>query len=168
MKSQFVENSGPGTSPYGSRSAHAQLERQPALATRFTQAEAHPPSPLQHLQGTITEQPAFRTPWRRYSGNRSGWPKLVIHGLVHQPWFSIMKTAIPDGQQNLFSGMLRQQWRLLAVATDGTAHSLHGWFCAEWTGIPLSALLEEAGCCPKRAGSRSRGGCSQRAGPFRR
>ena len=77
---------GPGTSPYGSSSAHAQLERQSGFGNPLYPGGGASRSPLQHLQGTITPNSLHFE--RHHAGIPAIDPaghKLVIHGLVRQP-----------------------------------------------------------------------------------
>ena len=77
---------GPGTSPYGSRSAHAQLERLSGFGNPLYPGGGASRSPLQHLQGTITPNSLHFE--RHHAGVPAIDPaghKLVIHGLVSQP-----------------------------------------------------------------------------------
>lgn len=145
---------GPGTSPYGSSSAHAQLERQSGFGNPLYPGGGASRSPLQHLQGTITPNSLHFE--RHHAGIPAIDPaghKLVIHGLVSQPllfdyedllkYQMVSKIYFLECSGN--SGAL-----LYGGNPDGTAQSLHGLVsCAEWTGIPLSALLEEAGVLPE-------------------
>jgi sulfane dehydrogenase subunit SoxC len=79
--------------------------------------------------------------------------RLVIHGLVKQPlvftldalsrYPMVSRMAFVECGGNsapLFSG----------EPIQGSVQDLHGLVsCAEWTGVPLSALLDEAGVDPK-------------------
>ena len=145
---------GPGTSPYGKTSAHAKLERQSGFDNPFYPGGGASRSPLQHLQGTITPNSLHFE--RHHAGVPAIDPdghKLVIHGLVRQPlvfnyedllkYQMVSKIHFLECSGN--SGAL-----LYGGSPDGTAQSLHGLVsCAEWTGIPLSALLGEAGVLPE-------------------
>jgi sulfane dehydrogenase subunit SoxC len=108
---------------------------------------------LQHLQGTITPNSLH------FERHHAGIPdidasrhNLVINGLVRQPLaFSYddllkypMVSKIHFLECSGNSGALTS-----ATPADGTVQSLHGLVsCAEWTGIPLSILLDEAGVLP--------------------
>ena len=160
---------GPGTSPYGSSSAHARLERQSGFGNPLYPGGGASRSPLQHLQGTITPNSLHFE--RHHAGIPAIDPaghKLVIHGLVRQPlmfdyedllkYQMVSKIHFLECSGN--SGAL-----LYGGNPDGTAQSLHGLVsCAEWTGIPLSVLLEEAGVLPEARWARSESNRYSRAG----
>lgn len=148
---------GPGASPYGGRSRFApQLERMSGNPNPIYPGGGASRTPLQHLQGTITPNSLH------FERHHSGIPdidpaqhKLVINGLVRQPLvFSyedllrypmVSKTYFLECSGNS-GALLRQQ----NPDANGTAQSLHGLVsCAEWTGIPLSTLLDEAGILPE-------------------
>ena len=145
---------GPGSSPYGSTSAHAKLERQSGFGNPLYPGGGASRSPLQHLQGTITPNSLHFE--RHHAGVPAIDPvghKLVIHGLVRQP-------LVFDYQDLLKYQMVSKVYFLECSGNsgallqggnpDGTAQSLHGLVsCAEWTGIPLSTLLDEAGVLPE-------------------
>lgn len=142
---------GPGASAYGTRSRHAEhLRRTHAAANPTYPGGGSSRSPLQHLQGTITPNSLHFE--RHHAGipdiNPTGH-KLVINGLVRQPlvftyedllkYQMISRVYFLECAGN--SGAL-----LRGGNTNGTAQSLHGLVsCAEWTGVPLSTILDEAG-----------------------
>lgn len=148
---------GPGASAYGGRSRFApQLERMSGNPNPIYPGGGASRTPLQHLQGTITPNSLH------FERHHAGIPdidpaqhKLVINGLVRQPLvFSyedllrypmVSKTYFLECSGNS-GALLRQQ----NPDANGTAQSLHGLVsCAEWTGIPLSTLLDEAGVLPE-------------------
>ena len=146
---------GPGASAYGRRSTH----------TEYMQRLARPPdpfypgggaslSPLQHLQGTITPNSLHFE--RHHAGVPNISPaehKLVINGLVRQPLVFDYEDLLkyPMVSKIHFLECSGNSGSLLRGGNaDGTAQSLHGLVsCAEWTGIPLSTLLDEAGVLPE-------------------
>ncbi|WP_415400842.1 sulfite dehydrogenase [Tateyamaria sp. SN3-11] len=110
-------------------------------------------TPLEKLAGTITPNGLF------FERHHSGVPEIdpdqhafVIHGLVQRPLkFSVSdllrypmvtRTAFIECAGNsLFNSLDEPQQR-----SAGEIHGLIG--NAEWTGIPLAALLDEAGVDP--------------------
>lgn len=145
---------GPGPSAYGSASSHVELERQSGFGNPLYPGGGASRSPLQNLQGTITPNSLH------FERHHAGVPdidpaghKLVINGLVRQPlvfdYEDLLKYTMVSRIYFLEcsgnSGAL-----LYGGNPDGTAQSLHGLVsCAEWTGIPISTLLEEAGVLPE-------------------
>jgi sulfane dehydrogenase subunit SoxC len=114
----------------------------------------HARTPHQMLNGTITPNSLHFT--ILHTGIPDIDPaqhRLVIHGLVRQPLeFTLDKLArYPMVTRNHFvecggnSGPLFNK-----EPVQGTLQQLHG-LCsnAEWTGVPLSTLLEETGVDPK-------------------
>jgi sulfane dehydrogenase subunit SoxC len=111
-------------------------------------------SPLQFLEGMITPSGLH------FEVTHNGVPDidpaqhfLVIHGLVKRPLkFSLERLSrYPMTSRIMFlecagnSGALYQP-----KAVPGSAQTLHGLVsCSEWTGVPLSILLDEAGVDPK-------------------
>jgi len=146
---------GPGASAYGSRSSHAaHIQRLAGAPNPLYPGGGSSRAPLQHLQGTITPNSLH------FERHHAGVPdidpaqhKLVINGLVRQPlvfnyedllkYPMVSKIHFVECAGNS-GGILRDN------LVDGTVQSLHGLVsCAEWTGIPLSLLLDEAGVDPQ-------------------
>jgi sulfane dehydrogenase subunit SoxC len=110
-------------------------------------------TPLSRLQGTITPNGLH------FERSHSGVPdidpdkhRLLIHGLVAQPLvFSLealsrypMESRIAFIECGGNSAQLYQPEPI-----DANVQRLHGLVsCAEWTGVPLSLLLDEAGVDP--------------------
>ena len=143
---------GPGPSAYGSASRFAGLERQSAFGNPLYPGGGASRSPLQHLQGTITPNALH------FERHHAGIPdidpaqhKLVINGLVRQPLVFSYEDLLryPMVSRIYFLECSGNSGALLRQRTpdlEGTPQSLHGLVsCAEWTGIPLSTLLDEAG-----------------------
>ncbi|MEX2130704.1 MAG: sulfite dehydrogenase [Pseudohongiellaceae bacterium] len=142
---------GPGPSEYGSPSRFAgDFKRLAPAASALQPGAGSSRSPLHLLQGTITPNSLH------FERHHSGVPdidpaghQLVINGLVRQP--------LTFSYENLLKYPMTSRIRFIECsgnsggqagdrAVDGSAASLHGLVsCAEWTGIPLSFLLEEAG-----------------------
>ena len=115
---------------------------------------SHARTPHHLLQGTITPNGLF------FSISHSGLPdidpaqhKLVIHGLVKQPLvFTVESLArYPMVTRPYFvecSGNSAPMFS--SEPLQVTAQALHGLVSnAEWTGVPLSVLLDEVGIDPK-------------------
>jgi sulfane dehydrogenase subunit SoxC len=111
---------------------------------------SHGRTPHQHLNGTVTPNSLH------FSINHSGVPdidpnqhKLVIHGMVKQPLVFTLETLsrYPLVTRMAFlecSGNSASMFSNEPV--QASAQALHGLVSnAEWTGVPLSILLDEAG-----------------------
>jgi sulfane dehydrogenase subunit SoxC len=79
--------------------------------------------------------------------------RLVIHGLVQQPLVFTLDTLAryPMVSRMTFIECGGNSAPMFSKeAIQGSVQALHGLVsCAEWTGVPLSSLLEEAGIDPK-------------------
>jgi len=144
---------GPGPSAYGEPSRHAGLARQAGAPNPTYPGGGISRTPLQHLQGVITPNALHFE--RHHAGVPDVDPtghKLVINGLVRQPlvfdYEDLLKYPMVSKVYFLeCSGNGRSNTQGLA---GGTAQSIHGLVsCAEWTGIPLSTLLDEADVLPQ-------------------
>ena len=146
---------GPGASPYGERSRfESGVVRLARPGTGAVPASTGAQSPLDRLEGTITPNSLHFE--RHHTGVPDidpGQHRLLIHGLVRRPLeFSLDALArYPLVSRVHFvecsgnSGSLNGPKPLQA-----TAGQLHGLLsCSEWTGVPLSILLDEAGVDPK-------------------
>ena len=142
---------GPGASAYGVRSGHTEfMQRSAGAPNPLYPGGGASRSPLQHLQGTITPNSLH------FERHHAGIPdidpaghQLVINGLVKQPLVFSYEDLLkyPMVSRIYFLECSGNSRALLGPnPPDGTAQSIHGLVsCAEWTGIPLSTLLEEAG-----------------------
>lgn len=143
---------GPGPSAYGGPSRHAGLQRLAGAPDPTYPGGGISRSPLQHLQGIITPNSLH------FERHHAGVPdidpvghKLVINGMVRQPLVFEYEDLLkyPMVSKVYFiecSGNGRSNTQGI---TGGTAQSIHGLVsCSEWTGIPLSTLLDEAGVLP--------------------
>lgn len=114
-------------------------------------------TPLEALEGAIT--PAGLHFERHHNGVPAIDPKahrLLIHGLVKRPlsfdlealrrYPMVSRLHFVECAGNS-GGAVGDQ--LAATATAGSLHGLAS--CSEWTGVPLSILLDEAGLDPKGA-----------------
>lgn len=138
---------GRGPSPYGVR-AQGETTQRLTIAT-------HSLTPHHALHGTIT--PSALHFERHHNGVPSINPdrhRLLIHGLVDRPLtFSMNDLArFPSVTQTLFiecSGNSGQEWK---GPTGKTVQETHGLMStSEWTGVPLSTVLAEAGIKPDAA-----------------
>ena len=145
-----------GASPYGMPSPHEKsvvrrmspgLTRTPHSSISFT--------PLQSLFGIITPSGVH------FERHHSGMPeidpfkhRLMIHGLVQRPLLLSMNDIMryPSVSRMHFiecganTGM---EWGNVAVPTVQYTHGMLA--CSEFTGVPLSTLLGEAGIDLKKA-----------------
>lgn len=154
---EWSQRPGPGASPYGARSSHAEhMMRMSGNPNPIYPGGGASRSPLQHLQGTITPNALH------FERHHAGIPdidpaqhKLVINGLVRQPLVFNYEDLLryPMVSRNYFLECAGNSGAVLRRDTpdpNGTAQSLHGLLSgAEWTGIPLSTLLDEAGVLPE-------------------
>lgn len=140
---------GPGPSAYGSRSRYAQMQRLTTPANPLYPGGGISRSPLHQLQGIITPNSLH------FERHHAGVPdidpaghRLIINGLVRQPlvfeYEDLLKYPMESRVHFLeCSGNGRNNTQGVA---GGSAASIHGLVsCSEWTGIPLSTLLDEAG-----------------------
>ena len=142
------------SSPYGVPSKHESnvrrrespgLTRTPHSSVAFT--------PLQSLFGIIT--PSGLHFERHHAGMPDVDPhrhRLIVHGMVREPRIYAMEDILrfPSVSRVHFiecganTGM---EWANVAVPTVQYSHGMIG--CSEWTGVPLSTLLQESGVDPK-------------------
>jgi sulfane dehydrogenase subunit SoxC len=106
-------------------------------------------SPLQSMQGIITPNGLF---FERYHAGRADVDphqhRLMIHGLVERPLVLTMDDIVrfPSTSRIYFlecpanGGM---EWRAAQLNSLQFTHGMIG--CAQWTGVKLSTLLDEAG-----------------------
>ena len=136
--------------PYGNPSPweHTNIRRQsPGLTTTDQSSVAF--TPLQNLFGIITPNGLH---FERDHGGRPDIDpyahRLIIHGLVRQPKIYTMEDLLrfPSVSRIHFiecganTGM---NWGNPAVPTVQFTHGMLS--CAEWTGVPLSTLLDDVG-----------------------
>lgn len=109
-------------------------------------------SPLQYQHGIVTPNGVFFE--RHHAGTPSIDPerhRLVIHGMVRQPLVFTMSDLMRYPAVSRFyflecSGNTLTDWTKAASTTVQQSHGLLS--CAQWTGIPVSWLLDEAGLQP--------------------
>jgi sulfane dehydrogenase subunit SoxC len=110
-------------------------------------------TPLQHQVGIVTPNGLF------FERHHNGVPKidpdqhrLVIHGLVERPLVFTMNDLMRYPSVSRFhfmecSGNTLTDWRESKAITVQQSHGLLS--CAQWTGVPLAWLLDEAGVKPE-------------------
>lgn len=106
-------------------------------------------TPLQHQLGIVTPNGLF------FERHHAGVPdinpdqhQLVIHGMVKQPLRFSMSDLMRYPSMSKFyflecSGNGLTDWTKAASTTVQQSHGLLS--CAQWTGLPVSTLLQEAG-----------------------
>lgn len=110
-------------------------------------------TPLHRLQGTLT--PSGLHFERHHHGVADIDPaqhRLVIHGLVRRPLAFSLDRLIryPMTSRTCFIECSGNSFpNVAAEAPQLTCGEIHGLVsCSEWTGVPLSVLLDEAGIQP--------------------
>jgi sulfane dehydrogenase subunit SoxC len=136
--------------PYGERSRFEQAfrEQQPVQTSKVDEWGGNF-TPLDETLGIITPSALH------YVVQRGGLPdidpakhRLLIHGLVDRPVILTMEEIrrLPSTSRILFlecQGNSMLEWR---APMGKTVRATHGsTSCSEWTGVPLSLLLREAG-----------------------
>ena len=140
----------PGFSNYGRPSGHEREVVRWISANSGISTNGISWSPLHELEGTTTPNGLH------YERHHNGIPdidpdqhEIVLHGLVDKPLaFSISNLLrYPMRSERVFiecGGNSNAGWRRKPIQT--AAGYFHGLVsCAEWTGVPMSVLLEEAG-----------------------
>ena len=148
---EWSKRPGPGSSAYGERSPFARdIQRMANPDNPLYPGGGASRSPLQHLRGTITPNALHFE--RHHAGVPTIDPQrhvLVINGLVRRPLAFRYEDLLryPTVSRVYFlecSGNSGIQLR--DEPAQGSAQSIHGLVsCAEWSGVPLSVLLDEAG-----------------------
>jgi sulfane dehydrogenase subunit SoxC len=140
--------------PYGERSPHeSSVQRIVGPPMPGTDGSGSSRAPLEFLEGTITPNSLH------FERNHSGVPdilpaqhRLLIHGLVRQPLtFDLAALSrYPLVSRIHFVECSGNSTALNAAQpVQAGAGALHGLVsCAEWTGVPLGTLLDEAGVRP--------------------
>jgi len=136
--------------PYGQRSRFEQAVRDPRGKT--DEVAVGNRTPLDATFGIITPSALH------FEVHRGGVPdidprkhRLLIHGMVDRPVMLTMEDLrrLPSTSRILFlecQGNGQLEWR---APTEKTVQGTHGLTsCSEWTGVPLSLLLREAGIQP--------------------
>ena len=147
---------GPGVvdRPYGVPSEHEAgvIRRNVPWLTAGTESSISF-SPIQHLTGIITPNGLF---FERYHAGRvdvnPDAHRLMVHGLVERPLLLTMNDIVryPSVSHIHFiecpanGGM---EWRAAQLNSLQFTHGMIS--CAEWTGVKLSTILDEAGVKPE-------------------
>ena len=138
---------GKPVSAYGERAAFETVTR--GLPETRTPEAAASRTPLQDSCGIITPSSLH------YERHHAGVPKidpaqhkLLVHGMVDRPTIFTMEEIrrLPSISRIYFlecSGNGRGEWGEKTGRTASLSHGLAS--CSEWTGVPLSLLLAEAG-----------------------
>ncbi len=120
-------------------------------------------TPLERLEGTIT--PAGLHYERHHNGIPDIDPAahtLIVHGLVKQPLVFSLDALLryPMHSRAAFVECAGNSGGMIAPQpAQTTAGGLHGLVsCSEWTGVPLSLLLDEAGVDPRATWLLAEGG----------
>ncbi|BDB28205.1 sulfite dehydrogenase [Cupriavidus sp. TA19] len=112
-------------------------------------------TPLQDLHGIIT--PTGLVFERHHAGIPQIDPaqhRLAVHGLVARPRIFTMDDLVrlPSVSRIHFlecSGNTGREWKAPAARSVQISHGLLS--CCEWTGVPLSVVLDEVGVSPDAA-----------------
>jgi sulfane dehydrogenase subunit SoxC len=111
-------------------------------------------APIERLEGIITPSSLHND--RSHSGTPDIDPKehrLLLHGLVKRPlMFSVdaLSRYPMTSRIHFLECSGNSNRNLVPQPAQVPAGAIHGNIaCSEWTGIPLSALLEEAGLLPQ-------------------
>ena len=141
-------------SNYGQPSKHEAQTLRRIGANRLLPGNGLSFTPLEDLEGMLT--PSGLHFERHHNGVPQIDPRqhrLLIHGLVRQP----LSFSVPDLQRYpmrshlIFiecGGNSNAMWHNVPVQRPvGSVHGLVS--CSEWTGVPLSILLDEAGVDPQ-------------------
>src|SRR5437667_2615516 len=137
-------------SKYGERSAFEKSAR--SLPTTKILENGSSLTPLQDSCGIIT--PSALHYGRHHAGVPAINPaehRLLIHGLVERPLIFTMDEIrrLPSISRIYFlecSGNSRDGWGAKPAPSVQLSHGMVS--CSEWTGVPLSLLLSEAGVRP--------------------
>jgi sulfane dehydrogenase subunit SoxC len=144
---------GAGLSGYGARARYEDGVQRTFSSVPGTTGSGSSRTPHQHLEGIIT--PSSLHFERSHSGVPDidpGAHRLMIHGLVRRPLIFDLDalTRYPMVSRILFlecSGNSRPN--LSAEPPAMSCGDIHGMVSgSEWTGIPLSVLLDEVGADP--------------------
>ncbi len=151
---EWMQSPGKGVGAYGTRARFEDHVQRAAGSAPGTTGAGASRTPLQHLEGIITPNSLH------FERHHSGIPEIdpnehrfLIHGLVDRPLvFDMdMLSRYPMISKIHFiecSGNSRVSG-LIDEPVDQNCGVLHGLVsCSEWTGVPLSILLDEAGVDP--------------------
>jgi sulfane dehydrogenase subunit SoxC len=149
----WMKAPGGGLRPYGERSPYESTVQRIVAAVPGTTGSGSSRAPLEHFEGIIT--PSALHFERHHSGVPDIPPaehRLLIHGLVERPLtFDLASLSrYPLLSRIHFIECSGNSAGLFAVdPPQGGAGALHGLLsCSDWTGVPLSTLLDEVGVRP--------------------
>ena len=145
-----------GANPYGvpaSFESNIIRRRSPGLTTTTQSSVAF--TPLQNLFGIITPNGLHFE--RDHNGRPDIDPyqhRLLVHGLVREPKLYTMEDLLrfPSVSRIHFiecGANSAMEWANPSVPTVQYTHGMLS--CSEWTGVPLSTLLEDVGFDEKKA-----------------
>lgn len=152
---EWMRGPGRGMSGYGRRSRFEESVQRSVLSAKGTTGAGGSWTPLEALEGMITPNPLH------FERHHSGIPdidpdkhRLLIHGLVKRDLFfdmdalsrypMVSRIQFIECSGNSYLAGLPQK------PVNATCGELHGLVaCSEWTGVPLSILLDEAGVRPE-------------------
>jgi sulfane dehydrogenase subunit SoxC len=122
--------------------------------SRYVKLSRNPRTPLQHLDGMITPNGLhFQVAHNGIPDINPDQHRFLIHGLVKRPLLFTLEALdqYPKISRIVFvecAGNGRALYGEQPVTGD--VQSIQGLLsCAEWTGVPLAVLLDEAGVDPK-------------------
>lgn len=146
----WLNTPGAPFSSYGQPSAHERLTTRRIGANRAVPGNGVSFTPLEELEGIVTPNGLH------FERHHNGVPQidparhtLTLFGRVRQPLVFDVKSLLryPMRSRMLFiecGGNSNAGWHREPI--QRSAGSVHGLIsCAEWTGVPVSILLEEAG-----------------------
>ena len=151
---EWMRGPGRGMSGYGRRSRFEEPVQRSVLSAKGTTGAGGSWTPLEALEGMITPNPLH------FERHHSGIPdidpdkhRLLIHGLVKRDLFfdmdalsrypMVSRIQFIECSGNSYLAGLPER------PVNATCGELHGLVaCSEWTGVPLSILLDEAGVDP--------------------
>ena len=140
---------GAPVSPYGERSPFERSVRSFGASASATPATASARTPLQDLYGIIT--PSALHFERLHAGVPRIDPdhhRLLVHGLVERPLVITLRDLLhlPAVSRVYFIECAGNSSNEQEGHPGHDPQKSHGLLsCSEWTGVPLSVLLEEAG-----------------------
>jgi sulfane dehydrogenase subunit SoxC len=150
----WMKTPGAPLSGYGSRSSHEAGVQRLVGAQPGTTGSGSSRTPLESLEGIIT--PSALHFERHHSGVPEIDPaqhQLLIHGLVERPLIFSMEALLRYplvSRIHFLECSGNSGGNNAPEPPQTTAGGIHGLLsCSDWTGVPLSILLDEAGVKPE-------------------
>lgn len=151
---EWMKAPGAGMSPYGHRSQYESHVLRRVSAMPGTTGNGVSRTPLESLEGIITPNALH------YERHHSGVPgidpsrhRLLVHGLVDRPLLFGIDALLRyprESRIHFLECSGNSGANNAPKPPQQTAGGLHGLVsCSDWTGIPLSVLLDEAGVQPE-------------------